>query len=168
MRLILLVIFIFIFSCNMFDKNDYPAKIKDKNLEELFNNAKWEIYKYNIVRGEDYFNGQTDIKGDTILTDFESLDLHFVELFENGDTLTIAFSFNNSNLSVVKRGLETEVSFLHSKIIGLDLFNHIGILYDEPGPIMETEFKEYIQKKEPSDMNTWLLKEAKKRGIKDR
>ena len=140
----------------------YPLEVIDKELISLFDNAKWEIYKWNLLEGETYYNGATDPKSDTLLSDFEKLDLQFEELIYYGDTVSFLFSFG-AKIDPIKKDVATQVSFYDNKIIELGFRNGLSIIYNNT--IQEEEFTEYLRSKEQSELNIWLFKEAQKRGI---
>jgi hypothetical protein len=119
------------------------------------------------MRGEDYFDAFSDPNGKNVLTNFESLDLFYKYSFKKNDTLTMVFDFSTEKFQPFKSDLHTQVSFIDTTIIGLDLFDRIGIIYDSRRsiPNIENAFAKYLQSKEPSELNPWLLKEAKKRKV---
>ncbi len=157
------IIFFLFFTCCKNQIKNYPEDISRENLESIFDDAKWEVYKWNLLNGEDY------LIRDTVLTNFESLPLYYKGTAKNGDTLTIKFDFSNFEFDPIKTSLMTDVSFVNSRIVGLDLFDHLGVVYSETDTILdrkyESKFTKYLQSKEPSELNPWLLKEARKRGV---
>ena len=78
-KLIFFVITIIIaISCQeTLEKKDFPEPIIKNNLEFFYEKALWEVNKWNLLQGENYFNGFTDPKGDTIYNDFAKLPLNF-------------------------------------------------------------------------------------------
>lgn len=153
------------YSCTNSDIVDCPKKIVSIGECDKLRNAKWLIYKLNLLNGEEYADCNYIPSNDNIRiikTNLYALNLKFDD-FQINDNKDITFivPFEKDlcpNISPYFFG----ITFKENNTVEAQTSRYSFPIDIEEG---EKEFKEYLLSKEASELNPWLLEEAKNRDI---
>jgi len=160
----ILVVFICFISCTNANKsNNYPDKIKDNNLEGLYDKTKWLLYCVNISDRNDTAYLLDDTSNTVKLYD---CDLRLTYLDIKGDTIDIgAFFFYNDTLAQIPVEKDFTRFFSVKYIGGEPVSFGASSLYLPNELVMRKDrcerFLDYIKDKKIG--NKWLKRQIRTR-----
>jgi hypothetical protein len=159
--LVIIVCILTSFQCNK-AKENYPEPIKENNLEEVYDLAKWNLYHLNYR-----ISGQTE-EGSSIPLIYSSPILESWDLGVS-DSIKLYFShfFENKVLLVEQR------PYCHTLILKDTMLLEVGIngnaSWDKEylNYFLKLTEKEYhsLLRQEKNKIDKWLYREALRRGI---
>jgi len=158
-KYITIILVLFLISCN---QEKYPKAIIESDITDVYDLAKWEIYKLNITFDRDfgYIHGNLN---DTVK--LVSCDLRLSDLDYSSDTTSMYFNFFFDEKQVFKQYIHNfhTIRFVNKKPVELDFDDVATINFNPVSNSKESEFIEYL-KDNKRLLNPWLKKVATEKG----
>lgn len=157
--------FLILHSCSKNNEIECPKKVAEILECERLNTAKWMIYKLNLLKGEKYhtcnFSSKQE-KSKYLKSNLYGLNLELSDFQKNIDGSVMFLLPFAENICPEKAPYFLSITFSTNDTIEASTGRYFFPISIEEG---EEEFQEYLQSKEPSELNPWLLQEARKRGV---